>query len=142
MNKKLTVKKTIEINAPISKVWNALSNPELIKQYLFGTETLSNWKVGSEIIFQGEYRGAKYRDKGKITKIEHEKLFQYTYWSGFSGLEDNEENYSLVTYELSEKNGKTLLSVTQQGFASEQAEGHSENSWKMVLNSLKKLLER
>ena len=32
MNKELVVKKEIEINADVSKVWNALINPESIKQ--------------------------------------------------------------------------------------------------------------
>lgn len=57
MNKELTVKTSIEINADKAKVWDALTNPEKIKVYLFGTETLTDWKTGSEIIFQDEYQG-------------------------------------------------------------------------------------
>ena len=74
MAEKYKVLKTIEINADKSKVWDALINPEIIKQYFFGTEVVSDWEVDSEIIFQGEYQGTKYRDKGNILKIESEKI--------------------------------------------------------------------
>ncbi len=114
MIKKLKVKKTIEINADTSQVWDALTNPKKIKQYLFGTETISDWKVGSTIIFQGEYQGQKYKDKGKILDIKEGQLLQYAYWSGFSGLEDKEENYSKVTYKLNRKEPSTILTLTQE----------------------------
>ena len=56
--------KTI-VNAPIEKVWEALTNPEIFKQYFFGTEMLTSWKVGDDIIFQGEWEGQKYKDRLK-----------------------------------------------------------------------------
>ena len=136
------VVKTIEINADKSKVWNALINPDIIKQYFFGTEVVSDWKVGSEIIFQGEYQGTKYRDKGNILKIETEKVLQYNYWSGFSGLEDKEENYSIVTYELNYENGKTRLSLTQENLANEQSKEHADKNWDIVLSQMKEIIEK
>jgi len=142
MSEKYKVEKTIEINADKSKVWNALTNPDIIKQYFFGTEVVSDWEVGSEIIFQGEYQGRKYRDKGNILKIETEKIFQYNYWSGFSDLEDKEENYSIVTYKLNEANGKTKLLLTQENIANEQSREHSDKNWDMVLTQMKEIIEK
>jgi uncharacterized protein YndB with AHSA1/START domain len=141
MNKDLVVSKTIEINASAAKVWDALTNPAIIKQYLFGTEVVTDWKVGSEIVFQGSWEGKAYKDKGKIMKFDVEKVFQYTYWSGFSGLEDKEENYSLVTFEVNGDDIKTSLTLSQQGFANEQAKEHSEKSWDGVLQKIKELVE-
>ena len=142
MAEKYKVLKTIEINADKSKVWDALINPEIIKQYFFGTEVVSDWEVDREIIFQGEYQGTKYRDKGNILKIESEKILQYNYWSGFSGLEDKEENYSIVTYELNDENGKTRLSITQENFANEQSKEHADKNWDIVLNQMKEIIEK
>jgi len=141
MNKELTVTQSIEIGADKSKVWDALINPEKIKTYLFGTETLTDWKTGSEIIFQGEYQGHQYKDKGTIIDIKTDELLQYSYWSGFSGLEDKPENYSLVSYKLDTANSKTLLTLTQQGFANEQAQQHSQTAWTNVLQQIKQLTE-
>ena len=43
MNETYVAKATINIDAPTSKVWDALTKPELIKQYLFGTEVTTDW---------------------------------------------------------------------------------------------------
>jgi uncharacterized protein YndB with AHSA1/START domain len=132
---------TTEINATIAKVWDALINPEQIKKYLFGTQTHSDWKVGSPIRFTGEWQGKSYEDKGTILAIEKEKILSYDYWSSFSGAPDVPENYQIVTFRLDNANGKTRVSLTQQNIRSEEAKSHSEENWKMVLNSLKKLVE-
>ena len=44
MPQELTLTKSIKINASTATVWEALTNPELIKQYFFGTECISDWK--------------------------------------------------------------------------------------------------
>ena len=142
MNSELAIMKSIEINSNSEKVWDALTNPEKIKVYLFGTETITDWKVGSSIIFQGEYQGHKYKDKGTIKQIVYTKILQYDYWSSFSGLEDKPENYSLITFYLEVKNNKTTLTLTQQGFASEQAQQHSGTAWANVLKVIKELSEK
>jgi uncharacterized protein YndB with AHSA1/START domain len=141
MNKELEVTKSIEINADKVIVWDALINPEKIKIYLFGTETVSDWQKGSEIIFQGEYQGHQYKDKGTILEIKSYELLQYSYWSGFSGLEDKLENYSIVTYKIDSTINKTILTLTQKGFANEQAQQHSQASWTNVLQQIKEITE-
>ena len=142
MIKKLRVKKILEVKADTLKVWDALINPEKIKQYFFGIDVISDWKVGSAILFQYEMEGKKFKDKGNILATEHGRFLRYSYWSSYSGLEDKEENYSIVTYKLDAKDDGTLLNLTQQGFANEQAKEHAESSWEMVLKNLKELVER
>jgi len=66
MNNKFTAKAKTTIHAPTSKVWDAITKPDLIKQYLFGTDVISDWKVGSPIIYKGEWEGKAFEDKGKI----------------------------------------------------------------------------
>ena len=103
MNNKFTAKATTTIHAPASKVWHALTRPEMIKQYLFDTEVISDWKVGSPIIYRGEWEGKPFEDKGKILKIEPEKLLMSTHWSPLSGVPDTPENYHTVTYDTIRK---------------------------------------
>lgn len=142
MKKEITVKKTLEINADTLDVWDALINPEKIKQYFFGIDVISDWEVGSPIRFQYEMEGKKFKDKGNILAIEPGRLLQYNYWSSYSGMEDKEENYSIVTYKLDTKNKGIILNLTQQGFANEQAREHADGSWGMVLKNLRKLVEK
>ena len=141
MNNKFTAKATTTINAPASKVWEALTKPDLIKQYMFGTEVTTDWNVGSPITYKGEWEGKAYEDKGKILKFDPEKSLVSTHWSPLSGVPDTPENYHTVTYQLSEKGGKTEVSIMQDNNATEEEQAHSEQNWRTVLDSMKKLLE-
>ena len=142
MKKELIAKSSIRIKAPIAKVWDALTNPEMIKQYMFGTNVVSDWKVGSSIVWKGEWQGKAYEDKGKILKIEQERTLQYSHFSPLMGKQDVPENYHTVTIELSNDGEKTVVSLSQDGNATEEAREHSEKNWMMMLNGLKKLLEK
>src|SRR5512137_2381004 len=101
MSKTYVAKAAITINAPASKVWDALTKPDLIQQYLFGTEVTTDWRVGSPITYKGTWAGKTYEDKGRILQIEPGKLLVSTYWSSLSGVPDIPENYKTVRYELS-----------------------------------------
>jgi len=50
MGKTFIARQSITINASVASVWDALVNPVMIKQYLLGTEALSDWKLGSPLI--------------------------------------------------------------------------------------------
>jgi hypothetical protein len=69
------------------------------------------------------------------------RLLVYDYWSGFSGLEDELENYSLVSYTLDKSEKGTKVSLAQKGFAGEEALKHADGGWTQVLQNLKELLE-
>ena len=141
MNDQYTAKATTTIHAPVSKVWQALVNPEIIKQYLFNTQVVSDWKVGSPITYKGEWEGKSFEDKGEILEIEPERILKSTHWSPLSGVPDIPENYHTVTYTLLEKGDSTEVTITQDNNASEEEKTHSEKNWQTVLKGMKKLLE-
>jgi uncharacterized protein YndB with AHSA1/START domain len=141
MNKGIVAEATTTINAPASRVWDAITKPELIKKYMFGTDVISDWKVGSPIVYRGEWQGKPFEDKGQILVIEPEKRLISTHWSPMSGVPDLPENYHQVTYQLSESDGKTEVTILQDNNASEEEKAHSEANWKAVLEGLKKLVE-
>jgi len=138
----LTSKTTITFKAPIAKVWDGLTNPVIVKQYFFGTDLKSDWKVGGPITFSGEWEGHKYEDGGIILDIDSPKYLKYSYWSSMSGTENKPENYNNITYELSEDNGTTTLVITQDGVKNQEAADHSEQNWKSVFDGLKKIIEK
>jgi uncharacterized protein YndB with AHSA1/START domain len=142
MSANFIAKASTTIAAPASRVWEALTNPDLIKQYFFGTQAVSDWKEGSTLEFKGVWEGKEYLDKGIILKSQPEKLFQYTYYSSFSNLPDAPENYANISYELNEQDGQTTLTVKQENVANEEARKHSEQNWMYVLQGLKALLEK
>jgi uncharacterized protein YndB with AHSA1/START domain len=141
MSRNIIAKAAITIEATASRVWEALTTPEMIKQYFFGVAPESDWEVGSPLIWKGEWEGKEFVDKGEILQSNPPRLFQYTYLSSYSGLDDLPENYSNITYELSEDLGKTELTVTQENLQDEHARVQSEKNWNTVLGNLKKILE-
>ena len=142
MSALFTTRVSILIHAPASRIWQALTDPNQIQQYLFGARTVTDWKVGSLIKWEGEWQGKPYEDKGTVLKFVPEKLIETTYWSSMAGMPDSPANYKRVTYELTQKSSDTLLTLTQDNNASEEERDHSEQNWKMVLDGLKKLVER
>ncbi len=149
MAEELTIKNTIEINATTSKVWDALTNPEKTKIYMFGCETVSDWTVGSELLWKGNYEGKEMIFvKGHIVTIEPAKKLVYTTFDPNSIIEDKPENYLSVTYELTNKNGITILNVTQ-GDYSKVADGerryneslNNGEGWNPILIEIKKIVE-
>src|SRR3954467_2355464 len=132
MPNKLTSTNSISVHAPADKVWKALIDPQQIRQYLFGTTAISEWKKGSPITYKGEWQGKQYEDKGEIIDIVPEKLLHTTYWSGMSGKEDKPENYAHVIYELKPDGGNTTVTITQDNIDDEAGVNHMNENWGMV----------
>ena len=143
MNHNLVVSRSVDVAASPEKVWEAMTNPEIIKEYLFGTHTVTDWKPGSDIIFQGEWQGQVYKDKGVVKENIPLKRISYTYWSAFTGLEDIPANYSLVTMELEPlSENLTRFTWTQKGFGSEEGYNHSLSGIEAFMDSIKAVMER
>ncbi|TMI62899.1 MAG: SRPBCC domain-containing protein [Bacteroidetes bacterium] len=142
MKNNITGRVELEINAPVEKVWEALTKPEIIKQYFFGTNTFTDWKMGSPIIFRGEWEGKTYEDKGTILEVDKYKMIKYDYWSSMSGIEDKPENYVIITYHLTQVDSKTKLVITQENIPDEKMKEHSEENWKKIMTDMKRLVEK
>ncbi|MFA5854395.1 MAG: SRPBCC domain-containing protein [Patescibacteria group bacterium] len=119
----LFLEKSIDVNTPAAKVWK-----HLCEKYA------SDWEVGSSI--QG--RGAD----GKILKLEQEKLLKHNLLrmsaDGVATLS------SVITYELREHNGMTIL-VARESFAeaqSDKAFTEALSGWDATLAALKAEAEK
>jgi uncharacterized protein YndB with AHSA1/START domain len=142
MDKNLIARASTTINAPSERVWDALVNPGAIKQYMFGTDVVSDWREGSPIVWKGEWQGQAYEDKGVILQIKPGRTIQYSHFSPLSRLPDEPENYHTVTIELSADRDQTHVSLTQDNNASEEERAHSEKNWEMMLTALKEFVEQ
>jgi len=134
---------SVTIDAPKGEVWDALTNPAKVKQYLHGTEMSTDWREGSPIFWRGEWKGKPYEDKGKVLEVKAQRLIKYTHWSPLGGSEDKPENYHTVTYELAGDDRKTTLTLTQDNNPTkEEAEKMARDNWGPVLQGLKETAEK
>ena len=137
----LVARAQIDVNAPLNKVWDALVEPEQIKQYIFGTQAVSDWKEGSRIVWKGEWKGKPYEDKGTILKFQPRQLLQYSHFSPLTGQPEVPENYHTVTIELIDRGDyQTRVVLSQDNNATTDDQRHSEENWGAMLDGLKKFL--
>ena len=143
------VKNTIDINAPISKVWDALVNPDQTMKYMFGCRATSDWKQGSTLTWPGVYDGKEMVFvTGHILEIQPEHLLVYSVIDPNAPYAKTPENHLKVKYELNEKNGITTFAVSQYGFehAADGEKRYTEifnkgEGWSPILVEIKKILE-
>ncbi len=149
MSSELNIINHIKIKAPAATIWDTLTNPEITKAYMFGCETNSEWEIGSELLWEGEYQGMKMVFvKGHVVLLEPNTLLVYTVFDPNSTIPDLPENYLTVTYQLQQMEDHTILTVTQ-GDYNKVAEGErryreSWNNgvgWSAILDEIKNISE-
>lgn len=129
-------------NAPIKKVWKAITEKEEMKKWYFD---VSDFKPESGFKFEftaGDTKGKQYLHLCEVTEVVPNQKLSYN-WR-YDGVEGN----SLVTFELFEQGDKTLLRLTHEGvetFVTDNtdfARGSFEKGWDHIINiSLKEYLE-
>jgi len=131
-----------EIDAQPEEVWDALTNPARIREYMFGSEVSTDWEPGSPITWKGEFEGKAFEDKGEIISFEPGRRLEVTHFSPLTGQYDRPENYHRVRYELQPANGGTVVQLTQDNSSSAEEAEHSSATWQMMLDGLKKVVEQ
>jgi len=132
---------SLDIRAPLSSVWDAITKPEIVKQYFFGTNLVTDWKVGSPLFFRGEWQGKTYEDRGTVLSFEPMKHLSYDYWSSFSGLKDEPGLRQIIQFDLQTVEDGVRITIRQSNVDTQARADHSATNWRSVLEALKHLLE-
>ena len=136
-----TAKAQTEINASADQVWVAMTDPDQIKEYMFGTQVETDWKPGSPIRWKGEFQGKSYEDKGEVLEVDPGRRLKVTHFSPLTGQDDLPENYHTVTYDLDEHDGHTHVALSQDNAGSAEEAEHSSAMWQQMLDGLRKQVE-
>jgi uncharacterized protein YndB with AHSA1/START domain len=135
-----TAHSNVDVQANAEEVWEALTNPAIIRQYMMGTDVESSWKSGSKIAWKGEFKGKKFEDHGEVLDALPGKFLKYTHITG-KDIERDPIDEHIVTVELSEENDRTHLHLSQANNKDEQSKLESEKNWQTMLEGLKKYVE-
>jgi uncharacterized protein YndB with AHSA1/START domain len=127
-------------NAPVARVWKALTDVQEMRQWYFDLKEFKP-EVGFEFEFVVEHEGNKYHHLCKITEVSPQKKIAYT-WR-YKG----EVGESLVTFELSPDGDKTRLKLTHKGLETFPktpafARENFEAGWTGLASELEQFLER
>lgn len=142
-NENVIVGKLI-LNAPIEKVWRALTTPEETKKYMFNCEVSSNWKVGSSISWIGNYKGYESGERGEILEIEEHKKLKYSSIDPNFGIEVRPENFLHITYDLRVVDHKTELTTTIESFNNDSVRMQhlATGWWQIVFPAIEKMFNK
>lgn len=137
--------KSVVIAAPSTKVWEALTDPVLMKKWMADADTeieiITDWKVGNPFLIRGTLHRIKFENKGKVLQFEPEKILQYSHLSSLSRLPAQPENYSIVDFRLTPEGTLTVLTVTLSNFPRESIYKHLDFYWNVTLEIFKRKLE-
>jgi len=141
------IKAEITINKPIEQVWDALTNPDMTEQYMFGCRVISDWKIGSDVDWVSKADGKEVTYvTGKLITFEPFSRFVYSVIDPFATYPKTPENHLIVTLILTEKEGATHVSASQGEYTTvadgEKRYGHGPDGWSKVLTAIKGLLEK
>lgn len=121
------------------KLWEALTSPAFTRQYWFGCDVTSDWKVGSPMVY---IMNGEKRVEGKVLAVDRPKLLSYTFRE--TAGESSKEPPTKVTLELEPEAGTETvrLTVTHTDFVAGSKHRPSiSGGWPAVLSNLKSLLE-
>ena len=125
-------------------MWDALVNPETIKQYMPVTDVVSEWREGGAILWKSEFQGKSFEVTGTVLRVEPGRLLEYDHSRPIfrpAGASRAPVTYQRVTIELSREGAQTRLSVTERDNTTERELAHSEGGWRLAFGNLKALLE-
>jgi len=136
----------VELNASIPKVWNALTNPDLVKLWQYGSVLTTTWEPNTSICFATEWNGQRFEQWGKVIEFIPYSAIKYSLFAPRPDLTDSPENYFFMTYRLTEQDGRTLLEITQDDprplAESETIATEDEDNENPILQMLKNLVEK
>ncbi len=145
MDRSLIIEKEVIFNTNKNQVWDLLTNPNMTKQYMFGCSVVSNWEIGSPILWIGkteENEDITYV-KGIVSEFIKEEKVSFSMLDPNLGIKDIPKNYAQMTYKLTEINDSTRLILSQDFRGTDHAEKRykeSSEGWDIVIKAMKKIL--
>lgn len=130
------------IDASPARVWHVVTDPAAMKEFFFGSEVVTDWTVGSPIVWRGVWEGKPYEDRGEIIEFEPGRRLVTTHFSPLTGQPDVPENYHTLTWTLQEEGAGTILTLSQDNNGSAEGAAHSKGMWDTLVASVKDIAER
>ncbi len=125
----------IFIKASAEKLWDALTQSEYTRQYLWGMSVESDWKAGSTI--RGFMDDGTTCSEGTVLKSEPGKILSQA--SVIIGPDGKSSGKSTITYEIEKHGDVCKLIVTHEH--NSETHKNAMMGWEMCISSLKSLLE-
>jgi len=135
----------VDVAAPRRAVWNVLTSNGARPEIMFGAEIVSDWRIGSQIVWRVEWEGKQVEDHGRVIELDDREepwRIVLTHFSPLSGLPDAPENYHTLRFELDQVPSGTRITLDQDNNPTREAAEHSQANWARMLEGVKTVVER
>ena len=132
---------TITINAGSQRVWDALTKPELVKLWQYGSDLATTWEVGSKIEFSVKWEDKIFKQWGTVLEFDPTYKLSYNLFAPTPGMEDKPENYFIMKYVLTDLDDKTKLEIIQEDNRANAEQKPPQGDENPILQGIKKLAE-
>lgn len=150
MTAKTSEKTSLEIkrfiNAPRERVYRAWTDPAELQRW-FGPEEVRTIKIAADVRVGGKYRwdlvkqnGEEWTCLGEYRELVPGKKIVFTWkWDDDEAWENHD---SVVTVELSDRDGGTEVRLTHEKLPSEESRDRHNDGWNSVLDRLEKFFNK
>jgi uncharacterized protein YndB with AHSA1/START domain len=134
------------INAPRSRVYSAWTDPAQLRQW-FGPEFVQTNDLVADLRVGGKFRwdltnpeGEKMTCLGEYRELVPDRKIVFTWkWDDDEAWENHD---SVVTVELSDRDGGTEVKLTHEKLPSEESRDRHNDGWNSVLDRLEKFFSK
>jgi uncharacterized protein YndB with AHSA1/START domain len=135
--------KKISIQAPLSRVWTALTQSEQMSVWMSETELhiITDWTVGGSILIRGSMHKIQFENTGTVLQFDPAVLLRYSHRSSLSRLPDLPSSYSVIEIRLTPEGDQTILDLSVSNFPTEIIYKHLAFYWNSTLEVLKRFIE-
>lgn len=137
--------KSIQIDASVTDVWDALTRPELMKSWMADSdlEIVTTWEEGTPIVINVREVSHKagFKNSGVVLQFAKERILEYSHLSSLSQLPDQDENNTIIRFTLQQQENHTLLELNLRNFPTESIYKHIDFYWTITLDVLKRFVE-
>jgi uncharacterized protein YndB with AHSA1/START domain len=132
---------TIKLNAAPDTVWEALTKPEKVKLWQYGSDLITTWEVGSTIEFVTEWEGQIFKQWGKVLKVKQNEFIKYSLFAPSPKVIDSPENYFIMKYVLTAEGGQTKLEIIKEDNRPNAVQEAPQEEENPILLALKNVVE-
>lgn len=132
---------TVIINASKQRVWDTLTKPELVKLWQYGSNVLTDWKVGSKIEFVTEWEGKVFKQWGTVLSFSPTDSLSYSLFAPRPGVEDKPENYFVMKYVITATGDQIKLEIIQEDNRPHAVQEEPQGEENPILKGLKGVAE-
>jgi hypothetical protein len=129
----LVARVSVSVAAAGDRVWAVLLDPT---RYMPVADVAADWREGGAIRWKADLNGKHLDVQALIEWLDAPRVMEYRYINPLSRAAHH------VTIELSDEDGGTRISLTEDGHATERELAHAEGGWRLMLHNVKSQLER